>query len=265
MRLNLKGSLINKLLLIIVISWIILAVIFGFTDLEISKAVVNKSSLWGNFGADFGEVPGYVLITIALVVLIGGYNPNLRKQKIPAYVIILIGILVLISGFIFNSKDLIFNGGGIVLSLIIFVILTYNNDWKSYRKISAVIIILTVLNPILFIRITKALTGRVRFRDLLSDSDFTPWFLPPGLSGNQSFPSGHTSMSFMLIPLLMLVRERRWKDPVKIIVIFLVIGWALFVGLSRIVVGAHYASDVLFAAGMTVLISIILYKKIYNE
>jgi len=265
MRLNLKGSLINKLLLIIVISWIILAVIFGFTDLEISKAVVNESSLWGNFGADFGEVPGYVLITIALVVLIGGYNPNLRKQKIPAYVIILIGILVLISGFIFNSKDLIFNGGGIVLSLIIFVILTYNNDWKSYRKISAVIIILTVLNPILFIRITKALTGRVRFRDLLSDSDFTPWFLPPGLSGNQSFPSGHTSMSFMLIPLLMLVRERRWKDPVKIIVIFLVIGWALFVGLSRIVVGAHYASDVLFAAGMTVLISIILYKKIYNE
>ena len=265
MRLNLKGSLINKLLLIIVISWIILAVIFGFTDLEISKAVVNKSSLWGNFGADFGEVPGYVLITIALVVLIGGYNPNLRKQKIPAYVIILIGIFVLISGFIFDSKDLIFNGGGIVLSLIIFVILTYNNDWKSYRKISAVIIILTVLNPILFIRITKALTGRVRFRDLLSDSDFTPWFLPPGLSGNQSFPSGHTSMSFMLIPLLMLVRERRWKDPVKIIVIFLVIGWALFVGLSRIVVGAHYASDVLFAAGMTVLISIILYKKIYNE
>jgi membrane-associated phospholipid phosphatase len=72
-------------------------------------------------------------------------------------------------------------------------------------------------------------------------------------------------MSFMLIPLLILVRERKWNDPVKIIVTFLVVGWALFVGLSRIVVGAHYASDVLFAAGMAVLISIILYKKIYNE
>ncbi len=265
MRLNLKESLINKLLLIVVISWIILSIVFGFIDLEISKAVVNESSLWGNFGADYGEVPGYVLITIALAVLIGGYNPDLRKQKIPAYVIILIGIFVLISGFIFNSKDLIFNGGGIVISLIVFVILTYNKDWKIYRNISAIIIILTVLNPILFVQITKALTGRVKFRDLLSYSDYTPWFLPPGLSGNQSFPSGHTGMSFMLIPLLILVREKKWKDPVKIIVIFLVIGWALFVGLSRIVVGAHYASDVLFTAGMAVLISIILYKKIYNE
>ncbi len=265
MRLNLKESLINKLLFIIVISWIILAIVFGFIDLEISKAIVNESSLWGNFGADYGEVPGYVLITIALVVLIGGYNPDLRIQKIPAYVIILIAIFVLISGIIFNSKDLIFNAGGIVISLIIFIILTHDKDWKIYRNISTIIIILTILNPILFIRITKTLTGRVRYRDLADFSNYTPWFLPSGISGNQSFPSGHTSMSFMLIPLLILVREKKWRDPVKIIVILLVVGWALFVGLSRIVVGAHYASDVLFAAGMAVLITIILYKKIYNE
>ncbi len=266
MRFNLKESLVDKLLIILVVSWVILAIIFGFKDLEISKAVVNDSSLWGNFGAEYGEVPGYALITIALSVLIGGYNPDLRKQKIAAYVIIFIGILLLISRLIFDSKDLILDGGGIAISLIVFVILTYNKDWKNYRNISAVVTILAVLNPLLFVQITKALTGRVRYRDLLSDfSNYTPWFLPPGPSGNQSFPSGHTSMSFMFIPLLILVRERKWEDPVKIIVTFLVVGWALFVGLSRIVLGAHYASDVLFSAGMATLITIIFYKKIYNS
>jgi len=266
MRFNLKESLVDKLLISLIIFWVILAIVFGFTDLDISKAVVNKSSSWGNFGADYGEVPGYALVTIALSVLIGGYNPDLRKQKIPAYVIILIGILLLISGFIFDSEDLILDGGGIAISLIVFVILTYNKDWKNYRNISAVITILVILNPLLFVQITKALTGRVRYRDLLSDfSNYTPWFLPPGPSGNQSFPSGHTSMSFMFIPLLILIRERKWEDPVKIIVTFLVVGWALFVGLSRIIVGAHYASDVLFSAGMATLITIIFYKKIYNK
>jgi membrane-associated phospholipid phosphatase len=70
-------------------------------------------------------------------------------------------------------------------------------------------------------------------------------------------------MSFMFLPLLILVREREWKDPIKISVIICVVGWALFVGLSRIVVGAHYASDVLFSAGMASLITIIFYKVIY--
>lgn len=266
MRFDLKESLVDKLLIILVVSWVILAIIFGITDLDISKAVVDENSLWGNFGAEYGEVPGYALIAIALSALIGGYDPDLRKQKIPAYVIIIIGILLLISGFIFDSEDLILDGGGIAISLMIFVILTYNKDWRNYRKISAIISILVVLNPLLFVQITKALTGRVRYRDLLPDfSNYTPWFLPPGPSGNQSFPSGHTSMSFMFIPLLILVRERKWKDPVRILVSILVGGWALFVGLSRIIVGAHYASDVLFSAGMATLITIFFYKKIYNE
>lgn len=264
MRLNHKDSLINKLMILIIVSWIILAVVFGFTDLEISKAVVDENSVWGNFGEEFGEVPGYGLIAIALSVFIGSFNKDVKKQKIPAYIISIIGIFILLFGIISNSQSLIIVGAVVAISLIIFVIFTFNKDWDNYRNISAVIIILTILNPLLFVQITKILTGRVRFRDLAIDfSNYTPWFLPPGPSENNSFPSGHTSMSFMFLPLLILVKDRKWKNTIRIIGTFLVIGWAIFIGVSRILVGAHFASDVLFSAGMAAVITIVFYKMIY--
>jgi len=263
---NFKESLIAKLLLVVIIVWIILAIIFGFTDLEISKTVVDENSAWGIFGRDYGEAPGYGLIAIAIATLIGSFNKDIKKQKIPAYVIVAIGFILFILGFVFDSEDLILDGGSIFICLILFLIFTFNRDWQNYRKISAIITILVVLNPLLFVQITKVLCGRIRFRDLIVPgyTDYTPWFLPPGpTSSGRSFPSGHTSMSFMFLPLMIIVKDRKLKDPIRIITTILVLGWAIFVGLSRIVVGAHYASDVLFSAMMATVITILLYKRLY--
>jgi len=68
-----RESFVTKLLLIIIIVWVILALVFSFTDLEISKAVVDDSSEWGIFGRDYGEVPGYALIAIALATFLGSF------------------------------------------------------------------------------------------------------------------------------------------------------------------------------------------------
>jgi len=262
---NLKKSFIMKLLLGMIILWVILALVFGFTDLEISKSVVNENSVWGIFGREYGEAPGYGLIAIALSALIGSYNDNLRKQKIPAYVIIAIGIIILVLGLIFNILALIADGASVFICVLIFLVITSNKDWKNYRKISAVVIILVVLNSLLFVQITKVLTGRIRFNSLAFDfTDYTPWFLPPGpLSGGDSFPSGHTSISFMFLPLFILLKERKLKDPIRILITILILGWAIFVGLSRVIIGDHYASDVLFSAMMAVVITILLYKRFY--
>ena len=263
---NLKKSFIMKLLLCMIILWVILALVFGFTDLEISKSVVNENSVWGIFGREYGEAPGYGLIAIALSALIGSYNDNLRKQKIPAYVIIAIGIIILVLGLIFSILALIADGVSIFICVLIFLVITFNKDWKNYRKISAVVIILVVLNSLLFVQITKVLTGRIRFNDLVAPTfnDYTPWFLPPGpLSGGDSFPSGHTGISFMFLPLLILLKERKLKDPIRILITVLILGWAIFVGLSRVIIGDHYASDVLFSAMMATVITIVLYQKLY--
>jgi len=262
---KLKQSKITQLLLIILIAWIILAIIFGFTDLEISKAVVDETSSWGHFGRVYGEAPGYGVIAVAIATLIGSYNQDIKKQKIPAYIIIIIGFLLLVFGIIFSSEDLVLDGGAIVICLVIFIIATFNKDWTNYRNLSAIITILAIINPLLFVQITKVLCGRVRFEDLAPGfTDYTPWFLPPGPSSDgRSFPSGHTAMGWMVLPLLITVKNKKWTNPYKIIVFILVLGWGIFVGLSRIILGAHYASDVLFSTGAAAIITVYFYKKIY--
>jgi membrane-associated phospholipid phosphatase len=252
-------SMVSKLTLIVLVSWIILAIIFGIYDLNISIAVVDENSTWGDFGNVYGELPGWALGGIALATFFGGYIKNLKLQKTPALLIIALGMLLLI------FDESFYVGFSLIISIIIYTIITWNKDWKNYRTLASIIVLLAVINPLLFVETTKILCGRIRFRNLDPGfTNFTPWFLPPGISGGgKSFPSGHTAGGWMLLPLLIVVKDREIKDPYRIVVTVLVIGWGLFVGLSRIVVGAHYASDVLFSTGMAAIVTILLYKKSY--
>ncbi|TFF95006.1 MAG: phosphatase PAP2 family protein [Promethearchaeota archaeon] len=265
-----KNDILIQALILIIIAWAVLALIVGFTDLQISKAVVDPDSGWGNFGADYGEAPGYGLIAIGIAILIAygmsKKGKDLKQQKLPAVIIGIIGIIVMIVGIIIDSHSTTTVGGGIGIALLGFSALTWNKDWAQYHTIASVIVLLAIIHPLLFVQVVKLTWGRVRPRDVLAgEGSFTPWYVINGYTGNQSFPSGHTAMGWMLLPLLITVRDREWKDPVKIITWICIIGWGLFVGLSRIVVGAHYASDVLFSTGMASVVTILLYKKFYNK
>ena len=255
-----------SLSLIVILSiWVILAIIFGVIDLQISIAVVDEASEWGNFGADYGEAPGYGLIAIALATYIGGYIPNIKKQKILGFIGILVGIIYLIIGIIDADVRDTALGGILIFSLFGYIILTWNRDWKDFRKVSGLVSILAVLNPLLLVQIIKLIWGRVRFRDLSpSYVEFTPWFIPNGFTDNYSFPSGHTAMGWMFLPLLVLVKDKQLNNPVKLITFILIFGWGIFVGLSRLIVGAHYASDILFATFFAIIITFVFYKKIYD-
>ena len=81
---------------------------------------------------------------------------------------------------------------------------------------------------------------------------FTSWIIPNGITGNQSFPSGHSAMGWMVLPLLLLITNK--NKAVQTITAAILSGWALAVGLSRVVIGAHYASDVLFGAFFIIII-----------
>jgi membrane-associated phospholipid phosphatase len=170
----------------------------------------------------------------------------------------------------FNNLWFITFGGGITIAVLIFLLFTRGKNLKEYNTIATVIIWLAVINPLIFVQITKVMCGRVRFNNLLPGySNYTPWYLPPGplsgIQGNASFPSGHTAMGWMFLPLLIGIRNKKWNDPVKILIIILVIGFGLFLGASRIVTGDHYASDILFSTGVAAIATIWLYQKYYID
>ncbi|NVM29465.1 MAG: phosphatase PAP2 family protein [Candidatus Helarchaeota archaeon] len=260
---NWKNSPLRITLMIVIIAWIALAVVFGIYDLQISTVAASPENPFGVFGADWGETPGYAIIGLGLVVLIGSYIPNLKKQKIGAIILSNISGAAGVLGFVIDSHTLMEIGISVNILVSIFTVVAYNKDWRNYRSMALVVVLFTIILPVLFVNITKPLCGRVRPRNVLWGlGEFTPWFSPPGPDlNNLSFPSGHTAMGWMLLPLLIPLRD---KDAwLKILGSVLIIGWGAFVGLSRILVGAHYASDVLFSTGVAFVAIIILYKKYY--
>ena len=112
----------------------------------------------------------------------------------------------------------------------------------------------------------KLLTQRIRYRNLLDIGldNFTTWYSSFGPNAdNNSFPSGHTAMGWMFLPFLISVRNFKWKHPLKILTIVGIFSFGLFVGLSRIKVGAHYASDVLFPSCAGFVYTLFLYRWLY--
>lgn len=260
-----KLSKIDNLLIFVLIFWIFLAIIFAFTDLLISMAISDPDSILGIFGKVFGESPGYGLVIISLSILLGGYIKDIKKQKIPGLILLSGSLLYLFVGLLLKEIKLITDGSIVSISLVFFLLITNKKDFRNYRRFSQVILILLLINPILFVQTFKIFWGRVRFYNLASDySNYTPWFIPQGITGGKSFPSGHTAMGAMFLPFLIRFKDLNWKNPTKVVGTVIIVGWAVFVGISRVLIGAHYASDVLFSMGVASISTILLYKRYYK-
>jgi membrane-associated phospholipid phosphatase len=76
--------------------------------------------------------------------------------------------------------------------------------------------------------------------------------------GDASFPSGHTTEAFaMAAALSLLFRKKEIMIPVYI--------WAFLVAYSRMALGVHYPSDVLFGAALGTLISWLVVASLRNS
>ncbi|MEQ1900770.1 MAG: phosphatase PAP2 family protein [Devosia sp.] len=97
--------------------------------------------------------------------------------------------------------------------------------------------------PSLISSLFKGLFGRGRPMDLDDPSPFG--FHPNWLTWtDQSFPSGHATTAFALATVLSFLSPR-WRVPVFMV--------AALVGVSRVVLGMHYPSDVLGGAALGTL------------
>ncbi|MCP5062930.1 MAG: phosphatase PAP2 family protein [Ignavibacteriae bacterium] len=271
-------SSINKLILSITVIWILLAIPFAFYDLEISKLVVNQKSFFGKFFAGFGELPGLLLGIVSFLILVANIKSSKTiLKKILNFLLFLTLIIVIILSLfyfliifsriadisleIFSKYSLeLWVFWGIITIAGIYLFKTrlkkFSTDNFIFAKITSILFVVSFL----LVLMLKEFWGRIRFQDLAADfSDFTAWYLPQGLTGGHSFPSGHSMFGWILLPLVLLAFNKVKRT--KVIVTTSVIAWGLLVAISRVIIGAHFASDVLFSSGFTIILYLVLYKK----
>ena len=215
-----------KLLFFVALLWAMLAIIFAFTDLQISMAFANPNSRWGNFLADWGRYPGYITLLVALCI--------------GAFRILSMSVFSLLG----HKKKRGYRKTVIVSS-----------QAMMFAKVTIGVAFLNAL----FVNVTKYVWGRVRFYDLDAlFSQYTPWYLPQGSNGHRSFMSGDAALGWLLLPIVILFLDR--NRATRISITALAIGWGTAVAIGRVRVGAHYASDVLFSTGVAIIACLLLYQ-----
>lgn len=131
-------------------------------------------------------------------------------------------------------RDLSGLGSTVVLTLFTVATVVYLALFSS--RIMAFLVANSVASGTILVGVFKAAFGRLR-----PDAAFAD-LVVPGLS----FPSGHASMSalvFLTIGALIAARRRLVKERIYILAIAALL--ALLVGLSRVLLGVHWATDVL--------------------
>lgn len=155
--------------------------------------------------------------------------------------------------------------------------------WKKLLKFVFAFLVMALVANVLVILI-KDPAGRMRYRAMNSTigqsmggfANFTPWYELTGNNdvfvskeifgysdGFKSFPSGHTCAAGMVYSLIMLIDvldiKKTWQ---KACIWGGAVVFTMLVAVSRIVVGAHFFSDVLFG-GTLAFVSMIIAREIF--
>jgi membrane-associated phospholipid phosphatase len=132
----------------------------------------------------------------------------------------------------------------IVASVLLYLFFRYIQK-NNLNANSALFLFISLSCIGIFVDILKWIVGRYRPIELFNYSYFGFGFFGVGYEWT-SFPSGHAQTAFTLATALSILRPR-WGIPLFII--------AGAVALSRVVLTAHYLSDVIAGAGIGILLT----------
>jgi membrane-associated phospholipid phosphatase len=127
------------------------------------------------------------------------------------------------------------------------------------RAAALAVILMGLVQALALTHLIKHVWGRVRYVDLLSAADYTPFYEPAGVGVGASFPSGHTATAFALLP-LPLALWRAGRRRAALVAGALALAWGAAVGWGRVAYGAHYLTDTLFSAGLALLLAPLLLR-----
>lgn len=145
----------------------------------------------------------------------------------------------------------------VVVALVVMSVSYWNKVMAKWRRPAFFLLFVMIIGPGVLVNATfKDHWGHPRPREIQEfggkDQHVKVWVKGPGKG--KSFPCGHASMGFfMAIPFLFL--RKRYKTWAWIFFIFGTL-YGLLIGFTRMLAGGHFASDVLWAAGMVWLVAI---------
>lgn len=244
-----------------------------FCDLQLDKLLNNTENIVAIWFKNTGEIPGRLICPLAGTVLFYTYKNKL--QQIAGALITLGGSAYFgyyIGKYFFIDENrmlfsIIYGLGFGITCLIIGKFINFSDKHRDTLRQIAVLSIIIMFVQITAIEGMKYLCGRVRFRDLLAAGNyeaFTPWYKINGINGNKSFPSGHTAgagMSYLMMAFPYL--SEKWKKR-KTLCFSIPLIYTSVVAFTRLVMGAHYLSDVAMGGVVSftiVIIAFSLYEK----
>lgn len=239
----------------------VLMVIASFYDLQIDQYVYSPDNFFGIFFDRIGELPPFLAVAFSCMILYR-FPPIFRRwATVLTKIIFGLGTIAAwiyiyydfvdkwISNFEYRRIiEVIF---GIITGLICLYFSKYipEEHKRSFKSLAVFFILVSLLTPWSTNEL-KDIWGRLRFRQLVeagSFDGFTPWYtFGPG--DGRSFPSGHTTAAaatFMLMGISYFFPSQK-KNELKYFIIAFV--FTFTVGFSRLVRGAHFLSDITFAA-----------------
>ncbi len=250
------------------ILWLVLLGIATAYDLKISLSVADGQSVYGKVLEVVGELPA-ILFTSFNFALMSVY---FVKRSAASKKLVILAILTLIgcvgtAGFaaggvgdylvdygIFQESatlNIIAVALGSIVAALFFLFAARLSEETLHALFDTACRCAYVgIAVFVIIWVLKLCWGRVRFRQLDGDlSLFTPWYLPQGFNGFFSFPSGHTANAAAIYAISYYFRflpekYRRMQPLFKAALLI----WIAVTAFSRVRIGAHYLSDVLFGA-----------------
>ena len=258
----------------------------SFFDLQINTAIFNKTNIFGLIVSSFGMIPGY-----GCLALLGGalFAISSRNEKFNAWIKALFYVLSIAMYGIcvyFLGKD-VFSVNGFEnpkiywLGFVIMAVISAPISYFGYRlgknvENPKMWIIILIMAAVIFVALVpgvtlfKSVMHRPRYRSGVFEGyvSFHNWWEPckeykdiissnPGVLTKEefkSFPSGHAGASMVgLITLSYLpLFNKKWMKY-QVMLFYIAFGWALVVMFARLLVGAHFLSDVSFGALLTVV------------
>lgn len=272
-------ALTNKERLIVYPLLIAIFITVSFFDLPINQSLYNPHDVFGRIFEFLGEQPFQFFAVLASVILFRFRDKTLLWKNI------LFGSLSAILAIFFAgyaggqffayAKDLGWGKLYWAFFLILFIYLlsavaiVYTLRVQDKKEAISYALCVVLLYALIWVTMTglKTLWQRPRWRYLVTTDDPAGGFRSvweakpnwPFKSIYASFPSGHTMNAvgtFVLVPFLL--RRFDLKDSIWLHLIPYL--WAVLVAFSRILVGAHFASDVT----MGYLLGLALYDLVFS-